>query len=308
MKPIISVGSAIILAIAAFGIGPVSEAAVQPLAAAEHGAAKPVFTQVSAGFASDCGLTKDGTIVCWGGNTTRQADPPSGRFIQVSAGGWSSHSEVPNAFGCGIKISKGVVCWGLELGKVPSGNFRQISAAAGADYVCGIKAGGSLACWGAGLIAKNPVTGNFVQVATGGDELGGYFGCAVRRNGRPACWEGDPNSVGISAWSVPAGQFTSVTVASYGNPAEDGAPLVCGRRKLSGKMVCWGNVPRGLVPVGTFTQVSASGDWFRNRESVRCRRLRAPGERADCVLVWQWVLDQNDGPARRVHSAQCRNA
>jgi alpha-tubulin suppressor-like RCC1 family protein len=62
-----------------------------------------VFTRVSAGTAHRCGIEIDGTIVCWGDNSSGQSTPPAGTFMQISAGGDQT---------CGLKIDGTIVCWG----------------------------------------------------------------------------------------------------------------------------------------------------------------------------------------------------
>jgi alpha-tubulin suppressor-like RCC1 family protein len=53
-----------------------------------------------------CGLHADGTIVCWGCDDDCVAGfltPPSGTFVQVTAGG--GHA-------CALKTDGTVTCWG----------------------------------------------------------------------------------------------------------------------------------------------------------------------------------------------------
>ena len=64
------------------------------------------FTQVSAGsLGHTCAIRTDGTLGCWGANSHGQATPPTGQFVQVSAG-WQ-HT-------CAVRADQRIMCWGLN--------------------------------------------------------------------------------------------------------------------------------------------------------------------------------------------------
>ena len=70
------------------------------------------------------------------------ATPPSGTFIQVSAGG--EHT-------CGINSNESIQCWGTDifaLGTVtpPSGTFMYLSASM--YHTCAVASSGLVQCWG----------------------------------------------------------------------------------------------------------------------------------------------------------------
>jgi alpha-tubulin suppressor-like RCC1 family protein len=48
-------------------------------------------------------VKSDGSVACWGDNTSGAAKAPAGTFVAVSAGG---------SFTCGVKVDGNVVCWG----------------------------------------------------------------------------------------------------------------------------------------------------------------------------------------------------
>ena len=99
------------------------------------------FASVDAGHGHHaCGVKRDGSISCWGGNSEGQATPPAGEFASVSAGGEQT---------CGVKTDGPIVCWGEDhYGEAtpPAGEF--VSVSAGAEHTCGVKMDGSVACWG----------------------------------------------------------------------------------------------------------------------------------------------------------------
>ena len=59
------------------------------------------FDSVSTGGMHTCGVTRDGSVECWGDDEYDQATPPSGEFDSVSAG--SEHT-------CGVRRHGAVVC------------------------------------------------------------------------------------------------------------------------------------------------------------------------------------------------------
>ena len=60
------------------------------------------FSAVSAGPYHPCGLRTDGTVVCWGGNTTGRESAPGGRFTDVVVG-WGR--------ACGLRADGTLLCW-----------------------------------------------------------------------------------------------------------------------------------------------------------------------------------------------------
>jgi len=194
------------------------------------------FISVDAGESHTCGMTTDGSVLCWGRNNYGQSSPPSGTFTQVSAGGWHS---------CGVKINGSVVCWGNNgenRATPPSGTFTQVSA--GAWHSCGVKTDGSVACWGYGYNDYGQPTGTFTQVSAGT-----WHNCGVKTDGSVACW-GEGSGRGQSI--PPTGTFTQVSVGYF---------HTCGTR-INGNVACWGDnqYDQSTPPTGTFTQVSA-GTW-----------------------------------------------
>jgi alpha-tubulin suppressor-like RCC1 family protein len=161
-----------------------SNTGVQP----QYGQALPpsgnTFVSVSAGDYHNCALKTDGTVACWGLNTSNQApaSPPAGPFASLSAGG--SHT-------CGVKTNGSVLCWGSgTYGQttVPTGTtFASVTA--GANHTCGVKADSTVACWGLNSSGQAPTTpppsGNFISVSAGS---GSNYTCGVKTSGSIACW------------------------------------------------------------------------------------------------------------------------
>ena len=155
------------------------------------------FTQVGTGRQHSCGLRSDEQIVCWGDDWLEKSYPPVGAFTQVSVDG--DHS-------CGLRADGAIECWGggrRSGGSPPSGTFAQVSA--GWVHVCGLKTDGTLACEGRPE-TSSPPSGSFAQVSAGGAFAGGYFACALDRDGEISCWGDNKNG----ETDLPSGRFTQV--------------------------------------------------------------------------------------------------
>ncbi|WP_420445445.1 hypothetical protein [Candidatus Poriferisodalis sp.] len=136
----------------------------------------------------DCGLRKDRTIACsptaevdhpdhdryWYWDTS---DIPSGKFNDVDA-----HVK----FGCGIRTSGVLACWGYfesnptnVKNRPPTGTFMQVEV--GDGQVCGLRTDGRPVCWDREGIIQSP-SGDFTAIDEGGDS------CAVRSDTTVVCW------------------------------------------------------------------------------------------------------------------------
>lgn len=180
-----------------------------------------LFLTASAGDHHTCGITVDGTLLCWGfnlfgqvgdgTNLNRQIPTQIGgtlRFNTVSAGG--SHT-------CALTQDGTAYCWGtntsgqLGLGSVEDDRtvptsvnteLRFTAIAAGQSHSCAIDTEGYAYCWGNGMLgevggeltddcgyscAPSPVKVEtdlrFKQLSSGRQHT-----CGVARNGGLYCW------------------------------------------------------------------------------------------------------------------------
>jgi alpha-tubulin suppressor-like RCC1 family protein len=63
-----------------------------------------VSVSTSDGFA--CAVRTDGTLACWGDNSSSQATPPPGAdFVSVGAG---------QHFACAVRTNGTIACWGMN--------------------------------------------------------------------------------------------------------------------------------------------------------------------------------------------------
>ena len=86
-------------------------------------AAPGTFISVSAGRYNSCGIKIDGTVGCWGDNTSGLSTPPAGTFIAVDTG--DEHA-------CGVKTDGTLACWGDNLAAratpPATGSYTAVSA------------------------------------------------------------------------------------------------------------------------------------------------------------------------------------
>jgi alpha-tubulin suppressor-like RCC1 family protein len=193
------------------------------------------ITQVSAGNNHACGLTKAGTVLCWGTNNNGQIGVSSAMDMScVGATPCRPPVEVPGLTGvkqvaagngstCAVKTDGTVLCWGSngdgELGHDPATDGKCMGApcnstptlVAGLSAIAGVAVGGGNACawsmtgaaycWGQGVWG---VLGNGVVGAT------------------------SPTPVGVSTLS------SGVTQVSI----ENGGTVACAA--VNGTASCWG--------------------------------------------------------------------
>ena len=153
-----------------------------------------VYTSEAAeNYTHTCATRRDGTVACWGSNTSGQIElPPAWRddppYSDITAG--FAHT-------CAIGASGEAICWGddrYDQTHSPPGNFTSLSA--GQWHTCGLRTDGNITCWGDGTADRDqdydeppddaptePPAGPFTAVAAGF-----WHTCALRPNGTATCW------------------------------------------------------------------------------------------------------------------------
>ena len=190
------------------------------------------FVSVAAGSLGNCGLRKNGQVVCWGALAFQ---PPSGVF--------SNFSLAPGRF-CGVTGERDIVCWGQEasLPVIPSGSFT--SVALGDNHLCGIQLNGNVVCTGSnGSGQLDAATGPFASLIAGGDQT-----CGLKMDGTLACWGAN----GFGQSTPPVGQFKSLAVSKSSNAGAHACGITDG-----GKLQCWGDYHDVIDPNDLFISVDA---------------------------------------------------
>ena len=188
-------------------------------------------------LASRSGITRGGTVRCFGHNQQGQTDAPSGIFQQVTSG--ASH-------GCAVAATGAVSCWGNIPPPPEYKSFVQLSS--GGDHVCGIQSiGGNILCWGSNHHGESdpPASaGPFVQVSSGQS-----YSCGLHRDGKAVCWGKDHQ-----------GQTRPPDGVTFRQISAGFDHHVCGITAEEGNIRCWGHNSRGQAEDrddGPYRQVSA---------------------------------------------------
>jgi alpha-tubulin suppressor-like RCC1 family protein len=238
-----------------------------------------VFSTVSAGVGSACGLTSAGAAYCWGSNTSGQL-----------GAGVSSGPEQ---------------CSGKPCTTVPvrvAGNLSFATVSAGENLACGVTASGTGYCWGDNTVGEigdstssgpdmcsipNPcsvapvtITGSHVFKTV---SAGGNFACGVTTSGTVYCWGWNVvGELGLGSTTGPQACGANPSCSTYPRHTLGGLTLasisagglsVCGLA-ASGAAYCWGegrggqlgdstassdSTPVAVVGGHAFTTISTGG-------------------------------------------------
>ncbi len=250
-----------------------------------------IFTQMSVGSTTGCGLDQEGYAFCWGSNS-------SGTFGIGSTGGtnhvpqrvsgarrYKKISSGSNSV-CAIDENSDAYCWGGNtFGQVGDSTntsrnsptavsgglkFRDISV--GTLFACGVTLNGSAYCWGYNNFSQlgdNSQTASSapvaVQIEGGGSKkfvsviTGKQNSCAIDENHDLYCW-GDNSSFQVSSTGA---QVTEAKLVSLGASKAKSAAIidstVCAVA-TSGRAMCRGANDVGLGLLGRNDTVSPNSD------------------------------------------------
>jgi alpha-tubulin suppressor-like RCC1 family protein len=236
-----------------------------------NAAAMTGFTKVTAGTDFTCALKTDGTVWCWGLNTSGQLGDGTttnrNRPVQVS--GLTGVADVDNQsdYACALKTNGTVWCWGSgsygQLGNGGTANSStpvQVSGlsgvtqiATGYGHVCAVISNGSVWCWGWNIVHQlgdgtttnrtTPISVSGIFTATE-VRAGAWNSCALLANQTLTCW-GDANGFRGSAGSAstkssPTG-ISGVTLLSKAHGQHMCAKLT------DDSVKCWGYNDHGQI-------------------------------------------------------------
>ncbi|MCP4304231.1 MAG: RCC1 repeat-containing protein [bacterium] len=275
---------------------------------------------IAAGQSHSCALTREGAVMCWGGNDNGQLG--NGRTFQSSipsavnglAGEVISDIAAGSFHTCALKNDGEVMCWGANgHGQLGTGRpwprptpgpvavqdlgFEAAKIAAGVLHTCALSNTGEVACWGRngrgqlgnGTTADSampvPVDLSRIRSEITAITLGGAHSCALTQDGEVMCWgwnhNGQLGNRSTMDSSVP------VRVAGFG--AEGAAVAVsagsahnCALTE-SGTLKCWGQNREGQLGDGntSFGATSAPVDV----RDIRSRIIAIAAGGHTCVLT-----------------------
>ena len=101
--------------------------------------------QVAAGDAFSCGLSDQGTEICFGTNSAVTSSEPTALTTQIDAYG---------ATACSVDVTGKVDCWGSSGPTTGEPTYKMARIAVGSAFVCGVRASDAgLNCWGGGTMS-----------------------------------------------------------------------------------------------------------------------------------------------------------
>lgn len=238
---------------------------------------------LSAGTYNTCALTRAGGVECWGTEITSPGGTGERRLIPFAvdtlASGVAAVS-VGEGFGCALKTTGRMVCWGQGPGRIGGTFGTSVKAlSAGINHSCVVTTAGGAMCWGVGLDGRlghgsmdgagAPVNVLGLDRGVRSISAGDWDTCATKEDGSVWCWgraygsRSSPELVpmfdvvhevqvageytcglsdehAVSCWG---GRFGAPTPVSLPGPVvglSAGVQQTCAVT-LSGEVHCWGN-------------------------------------------------------------------
>ncbi|MBI2891813.1 MAG: hypothetical protein HYY13_13650 [Nitrospirae bacterium] len=256
-----------------------------PVAVCDAGSCATSLSKVAAiaaGGSHTCALIYDGTIKCWGLNTSGQLGDGTNNqsLTPVAVSGITTAVAVSTGDNhtCAVLADGTPRCWGYnasgQLGNgdnvnqntpvTLSGNPAGVrSIAAGGDHACFVGAGGTAQCWGLntdGQLGDGTNTTRNTPAAVAGSwnlwlTAGKNHTCALNVSGTATCWGDNANGQigdGSTAdWNIPKGVFGLASIVSLAG----GGDFTCASLS-DGAAKCWGGNTYGQVGDGTTAQRS----------------------------------------------------
>ena len=188
-------------------------------------------TAISAGYLHSCALHQDGTISCWGDNSSGQLDNGRGTYSSAPVG----------------------VVYITDA----------IAIAAGTDYSCALHQTGTISCWGSnwnGQLGNGTDTNSSVPVQVQGITdataitAGAHHSCALHQDGTISCWGGNTyGQLGNGQSGDDGYDFSSVPLEVVG--IDDATAITAGSSHScalhgGGIISCWGHNEYGQLGNG----------------------------------------------------------
>jgi alpha-tubulin suppressor-like RCC1 family protein len=267
-------------------------AAPTTVAAVEH-----TFRHIACGSDHSCAATNDGSVLCWGGNTSGESSGTPGSWIDtpVTIPGFGPGKllnalmvAAGGAHSCALAEDGTVHCWGSSirgaLGRpatsaapapvVSSGSLEPLSGAtylsAHGSTTCARVASGDVYCWGDGENGQlgGPLESDAAvrivvepEFAVENVEVGGRHVCGRRAEGRVYCW-GNAGAPELGGSEPPSGSSHAKYVAlksANGPEVAGGKSHTCAVRSgMKATVKCWGSNASGQLAADPATLSSAA--------------------------------------------------
>ncbi len=234
---------------------------------------------LSAHWLHACAVLLDGSVVCWGSNSSGQLGDGTqvNRAQPVAVSGLQNVVSVATGLSHTCAMSAGAIrCWGDnsqgQLGSNASGGsaamgqptlvpivIDPVAIAAGAQHTCAVRLNGQVLCWGqnssgqlgegsmSSLAEPVPVTGlgNGVKVTAGAT-----FSCAATSDGAIFCWGDDHYGQLGTGHDVVRPLATPIALTADQVTAGGAHSCAVGRAVAPGDpegFVCWGSEQAGQL-------------------------------------------------------------
>jgi alpha-tubulin suppressor-like RCC1 family protein len=237
----------------------------------------PGIDAIAAGGSHTCAHLDDGSVECWGKNTSGQlgANTPTDHVAPVEVAPLRNQVETIAAGGmhtCALLKTGGVQCWGKnDLGQLGDGTYASRSTpsdvlgltsgatqiSTGLNHSCALLEGGTVQCWGAnsrGQLGNGSITSPLVPTNVDGltsdvtaIRAGGEHTCAILKDGGARCW--GYNVFGQLGDGSTVNRLSPVPVLGL---ATEVADITIGRQHSCARMVdgtvwCWGLARQGQL-------------------------------------------------------------
>ncbi|MCB0978283.1 MAG: carboxypeptidase regulatory-like domain-containing protein, partial [Acidimicrobiales bacterium] len=239
---------------------------------------------VTVGNHHACAAHADGTVSCWGDNSSGQLGDGTYNTAStpVTVTGITDAVAVTAGFShsCALHAGGSVSCWGEDLegqlgnGTTGNGSATPVSVSglldatavsAGDSHTCAIHVSGTVSCWGwneDGELGNGHNTDSNVPVTVTGitDATqisgGALHTCALHATGTISCWGG--NTLGQLGDGNTVESYTPVNVSGLTSMSSLAAGSVhtCASR-TNGSVFCWGSGPLGELGNGTWNGSSS---------------------------------------------------
>ncbi|MBP7951395.1 MAG: hypothetical protein KA004_17260 [Verrucomicrobiales bacterium] len=195
---------------------------------------------LSRGLAHGLAVLEDGSISCWGQNSSGQATPPPGMPAAVAVAGGAGHSVALHENGT-------LTVWGdLEDGvfDVPPGLDNVVQVASGLEFMAALRKDGTVLCWGGNArreLDVPPALSDVIRIS-----CGAYHTLALKADGTVVSWGVPTSGALFTPGNLPRITDISAGISGCGALSETGDVQVWGAN-LDGQL----SVPEDLPPVET---------------------------------------------------------